>query len=85
MDLFFLPNDPQRATVVSANDIAHFRITTRKGVTRVIRPAESESASIVAALLLPNIYSHPTHLTSENTDDGEGGGGEGRRVPCGRC
>ncbi|KAL1681207.1 hypothetical protein EV122DRAFT_206296 [Schizophyllum commune] len=63
MDLFFLPNDPQRATVVSANDIAHFRITTRKGVTRVIRPAESESASIVAEILWNN-WESPTVVRS---------------------
>ncbi|KAL1747504.1 hypothetical protein HDZ31DRAFT_31628 [Schizophyllum fasciatum] len=50
MDLFFLPNNPQRATIVSANNIAHFRVTTRKGVTRVQRNAESERASVVAEI-----------------------------------
>ncbi|TRM59916.1 hypothetical protein BD626DRAFT_461987 [Schizophyllum amplum] len=64
MDLYFLPNNPVRATIISANDVAHFRVTTRNGVTRVQRPAESEDASIVAEIHW-NSWESPTVVQSQ--------------------
>ncbi len=50
MNLYFVPNDPEHTTLVSANGVAQYRITTSSAsalrvkspsVTRITRPSNS--------------------------------------------
>lgn len=54
MDLFLVPDNPLRTVLVSPNQVAHYRTSTRKThgrqVTMIERPAECESDSIVAEI-----------------------------------
>jgi hypothetical protein len=53
MELFLVPNDPERTVLVSSNGVAHYKVRTSKikhgpWVSVVQRPAETEEDSIVA-------------------------------------
>ena len=53
MELFLVPNDPERTVLVSANGVAHYQVRTSKikhgpWVSVIRRPAETEEDSIVA-------------------------------------
>jgi hypothetical protein len=55
MDLFLVPNNPERTVLVSSNGVAHYQVRTSKilggsRVSRIQRPAESEEDSIVAEI-----------------------------------
>jgi hypothetical protein len=57
MELFLVPNNPERTVLVSPNGVAHYQVTTSKasifgapGVSQIRRPAESEEDSIVAEI-----------------------------------
>ena len=57
MELFLVPNNPERTVLVSPNGVAHYQVTTSKpklfgapGVSRIKRPAETEEDSIVAEI-----------------------------------
>ncbi|KAI0345212.1 hypothetical protein BDW22DRAFT_1390641 [Trametopsis cervina] len=54
MNLYFVPNDPEKTTLVSTNGIAQYRVVTSKAgafkspsVTRVNRPAETVRDTVV--------------------------------------
>jgi hypothetical protein len=53
MELFLVPNDPERMVLVSSNGVAHYQVRTSKikhgpWVSVIQRPAETEEDSIVA-------------------------------------
>ncbi len=57
MNLYFVPNDPEKTVLVSTNGIAHYRITTTKAgalrspaITRISRPADTASNSLVGEI-----------------------------------
>lgn len=56
MDLFLVPNNPLNTVLVSPNGVAHYQIRTnkipgsRRRVTVIQRPAETEEDSIVAEI-----------------------------------
>ena len=58
MRLYFVPNDPERTTFVSANGVPHYQVTTgttARGsrVLRIRRPAECEAESVVGEVEWP--------------------------------
>ncbi|KIL68544.1 hypothetical protein M378DRAFT_71320 [Amanita muscaria Koide BX008] len=52
MDLYLVPNNPERTVLVSPNGVAHYKIRTegRPRISVLQRPAESEEESIVAEI-----------------------------------
>lgn len=52
MDLYLIPDDPENTTLMSANGVAHFRVTTMKSsegsVTYLQRPSETLEAGLLA-------------------------------------
>lgn len=72
MNLYFVPNDPERTTLVSSNGVAQYRIVTSRAgafrspaVTRVNRPAESLADSVVGEIEWRRWGFHPivkTHV-----------------------
>ncbi|PCH38414.1 hypothetical protein WOLCODRAFT_66498 [Wolfiporia cocos MD-104 SS10] len=57
MNLYLVPNDPELMTLVSANGVAQYQVTTTKPhiigghyVSRIRRPAETECESFVAEI-----------------------------------
>ncbi|KAF9265776.1 TonB box-containing protein [Marasmius fiardii PR-910] len=69
MDLFLVPNNPERTVLVSLNGVAHYQVTTDKvansgrRVLRLQRPAESEEDSIIAEIEWKT-WEYPTVLRS---------------------
>ena len=75
MNLYFVPNDPENTTLVSANGIAQYRITTSKAgafrspaVTTISRPAGPAAGSIVGEIEWRRWGAHP--LVRSNVFDG---------------
>lgn len=55
MDLFLIPNNPEKTVIVSPNGVAHYKVATSKNkagvkVSRIQRPAETEEESVVAEI-----------------------------------
>ena len=69
MDLFLVPNNPERTVLVSLNGVAHYQVTTGKTgnsgrrVSKLQRPAESEADSIIAEIEWKT-WENPTLLRS---------------------
>ncbi|KAH9948116.1 hypothetical protein B0H21DRAFT_735446 [Amylocystis lapponica] len=75
MNLYLVPNDPERTTLVSANGIAYYQVATTvsrpfggPSVSRIKRPAESEGDSIVAEVEWRRWGAHP--IVRSNVFDG---------------
>ncbi|OBZ75668.1 hypothetical protein A0H81_04804 [Grifola frondosa] len=75
MNLYLVPNDPERTTLVSANGVAQYQVTTTKArtfrspaVLRITRSAESEGDSIVAEVEWRKWSAHP--VVRSNVFDG---------------
>lgn len=70
MELFLVPNNPERTVLVSPNGVAHYQVKTSKtatlggrSISRIQRPAESEEDSIVAEIEWKN-WATPTVVRS---------------------
>ena len=57
MELFLVPNNPERTVLVSPNGVAHYQVTTSKAkvfgapeMSKIQRPADTEEDSIVAEI-----------------------------------
>ncbi|KAJ8482135.1 hypothetical protein ONZ51_g5564 [Trametes cubensis] len=65
MRLYLVPNDPERTTLVSANGVAHYQVSTAKAhrlsapVLSIRRSAESEGDSLVAQVEWRRFGKHP--------------------------
>ncbi|KAI0693725.1 hypothetical protein BC835DRAFT_1507621 [Cytidiella melzeri] len=66
MNLYFVPNDPEKTTLVSTNGVAQYRIVTSRAgalkspaVTRVNRPSDSLLDSIVGEVEWRRYGRHP--------------------------
>ncbi|CCM05035.1 uncharacterized protein FIBRA_07237 [Fibroporia radiculosa] len=67
MRLYLVHNDPERMTLVSAEGVAHYQVTTSKShtfggpaVSRIRRPAQTESESLVAEIEWRRLWgAHP--------------------------
>ncbi|KAI0373254.1 hypothetical protein BV20DRAFT_938211 [Pilatotrama ljubarskyi] len=74
MRLYLVPNDPERTTLVSANGVAHYQVSTAKAhrlsapVLSIRRPAESEGDSLVAEVEWRRFRAHP--VVRSNVFDG---------------
>ena len=75
MNLYFVPNDPEQTTLVSANGIAQYRIMTSKAgafrspaITRISRPADTAANSIIGEIEWRRWHTHP--VVRSNVFDG---------------
>ena len=75
MNLYFVPNDPEKTTLVSANGVAQYQITTSKAgafrspaVTRISRPAGTTANIIVGDIEWRRWGAHP--VVRSNAFDG---------------
>ncbi|KAH9857595.1 hypothetical protein C2E23DRAFT_282379 [Lenzites betulinus] len=79
--LYLVPNDPERTTLVSANGVAQYQVSTSKAQNRsglaavgappvlvIRRPAESEGDSVVAEVEWRRFGAHP--VVRSNVFDG---------------
>lgn len=70
MNLYFVPNDPEKTTLVSANGIAQYKIATSAAgalkspaVTRIHRPAQSPADSVIGEVHWRRWGFHPVVRT----------------------
>ncbi|KAI0948728.1 hypothetical protein AcV7_009390 [Taiwanofungus camphoratus] len=75
MNLYLVPNDPERTTLVSSNGVAYYQVTTSKSqafggpaVSKIQRPADSERNSVVAEVVWKRWGAHP--VVRSNVFDG---------------
>lgn len=75
MNLYFVPNDPEKTTLVSANGVAQYRITTSKAgafrspaVTRICGPADKTTGNVVGEIEWRRWGAHP--VVRSNVFDG---------------
>lgn len=73
--LYFIPNNPERTTLVSTNGVAQYRVITSKAgalrspaITRVSRPADTVANGIVGEIEWRRWGSHP--VVRSNVFDG---------------
>ena len=66
MNLYFVPNDPENTTLVSANGVAQYRVITSKpsalrgtSVTTITRPSDKPSATVLARIDWKKWGGHP--------------------------
>lgn len=70
MRLYFVPNDPERTTLVSANGVAHYQVSTTRThrlaptILHIRRSGDSEADSFVADIDWKHFGAHPTVRTS---------------------
>lgn len=70
MNLYFIPNDPERTTLVSANGIAQYKVVTSQAgafkspsVTRINRPAGCSADSVIGEVHWRRWGFHPVVRT----------------------
>jgi len=75
MNLYLVPNDPERAVLVSTNGVAQYKVTTSKpglfgspAITTIMRPADNEADSLVAEIEWRRWGKHP--VVRSNVFDG---------------
>lgn len=77
MNLYLVPNDPEKTVLVSANGVAQYKVTTSKAqtfgspaITTIFRPADNEDDSLVAEIEWRRWRKHP--VVRSNVFDGLG-------------
>lgn len=71
MNLYLIPNDPEKTTLVSANGVAQYQIVTSKAgalrtpsITRILRPSTNTAGSTVAEIEWRRWGAHPVVRSS---------------------